>query len=138
MIHFLPKYVNGEPNEAGKLPLWCEGEEYDGLPVDTPITELGRDNTPDSHQTISPMQAHGNEYDPEKALPQVDAERPLKPARSPPTTSILDLIPFLRLFTWVGHKLFRTGHPLKPKKKDAYTEYVESNIPLEIILVLSK
>ena len=73
------------------------------------------------------------------ALPQVEAERRLKPARNPPTTSLLDLIPFLRIFKYVVHKLFRTGHSSKYKpKKQPYIEYVESNIPMEIILVLSK
>lgn len=73
------------------------------------------------------------------ALPQVEAERPLKPARNPPITTLMDLIPLLRFFKFVIHKLFRTGHSSKYKKKNRpYIEYVESNIPLEIILVLSK
>ena len=73
------------------------------------------------------------------ALPQVESERPLRPARNPPTSSIMDLIPLLRFFKYVFHKLFRTGHHGKyKKKKRPYIEYVESNVPLEIILVLSK
>ena len=73
------------------------------------------------------------------ALPQVEAERPLKPARNPPSSSIVNLIPLLRFFKYVIHKLFRTGHSSKYKKKHRpYIEYVESNIPLEVILVLSK
>jgi ion channel-forming bestrophin family protein len=136
LIHFLPQYVNGKANDIEKLPLWCDDEDYDGQPVDTPATELGRDQTPDSSQTFAPARDSG--YDPENALPQVEAQRPLKPARNPPSTSILDLIPLLRFFLWAGHKLFRTGHSSKHKQKDAYVEYVESNIPLEIILILSK
>ena len=73
------------------------------------------------------------------ALPQVEAERPLKPARNPPTCSIVDFIPVLRFFKYAIHKLFRTGHSGRyKKKKRPYIEYVESNVPLEIILVLSK
>ena len=73
------------------------------------------------------------------ALPQVECERPLKPARNPPTSNILDMIPPLRFFKYVIHKLFRTGKSGKyKKKKRAYIDYVESNVPLEIILVLSK
>jgi ion channel-forming bestrophin family protein len=138
LIHFLPQYVNGKPNEIEKLPLWCDDEDYDGQSVNTPATELGRDQTPDSSEKFTAMQARNDGYDPENALPQVQAERPLKPARNPPSTSILDLIPLLRIFPWIGHKLFRKGHAAKHNKKDAYVEYVESNIPLEIILILSK
>ena len=80
-----------------------------------------------------------NNFDPEMALPQVESERPLKPARNPPSVSLVDSIPFLRFFKYVIHKLFRTGHSSEYKKKNQpYIEYVESNIPLEILLVLSK
>ena len=80
-----------------------------------------------------------NSFDPEMALPQVEAERPLKPARNPPVFSFMEIIPLLRFFKYVFHKLFRTGHSSKyKKKKRPYIEYADSNIPLEIILVLSK
>ena len=142
MIHFLPKFANGHPNEFDKLPLWHDDEDYDdGQRVTTPATNLGRDQTPDSIEKFSSRKSsRNNSYDPEKALPQVECERPLKPARNPPVSSILDLIPFLRFCKYVVHKLFRTGHSSKYKKKKsrAYIEYVESNIPFEIILVLSK
>ena len=73
------------------------------------------------------------------ALPQVESERPLKPARNPPASSFFDTIPLLQFFKYVTHKAFRTGHSGKyKKKKRPYIEYVESNVPLEIILVLSK
>lgn len=141
MVHCLPRFANGIPNESEKLPLWREDEDSDDLPVDAPATELGRDQTPDSQEKYTPKKARSttSSYDPEMALPQVDAERPLKPARNPPASTILDAIPLLRFFKYVGHKLFRTGHSGKyKKKKRPYIEYVESNIPLEIILVLSK
>ena len=142
LIHFLPKYANGDPNESDKLPLWHDDEDYNGQSVNTPATELGRlgrEESPDSNEKFSPRQARNNSFDPEMALPQVETERPLKPSRNPPETSLMDLIPLLRFFNYVIHKLFRTGHSSKYKKKiRPYIEYVESNIPLEIIFVLSK
>lgn len=140
MIHFLPKYANGEPNEFEKLPLWCDDDDDDyGLPVDTPSTQLGRDQTPDSLRKFVPIHARNGESDLERALPRVEIERPLKPAKNPPDTSLYDIIPLLRFLKWVGHKLFRTVHPrsAKRRKRDDI-EYVESNIPLEILLILSK
>ena len=68
----------------------------------------------------------------------VESERVLKPARNPPATSILDLIPLLRFFRRVGHELFKLGHHGSQDKRKRSTDYVESNVPLEIILVLSK
>jgi len=138
LIHFLPRFANGHPIESDKLPLWHDDDDDDGQPVNTPATNLGRDQTPDSTEKFSPMKSRNNSYDPEMALPQVECERLLKPARNPPISSILDLIPFLRFCKYVAHKLFRTGQSSKYKKKSRpYIEYVESNIPLEIILVLS-
>ena len=136
LINFLPRFANGNPNESERLPLWHDFDEYDGESVTDPVTELGRDQTPDSNEKYSPKKRRN---DPEMALPQVESERPLKPARNPPTTTLMDTIPLLRFFKFVAHKLFRTGHSSRYKKKSRpYIEYVESNIPLEIILVLSK
>lgn len=144
MICFLPKYANGDPHYTEKLPIWhdADDEEYDGRNINTPATELGRGNTPDTvarEKTLSSsIRSRNNGFDPEKALPQVESERCLKPARDPPTTSMLDLIPILRFFRWVGHELFKLGHHPPPRRRKRLNEYVESNVPLEIILVLSK
>ena len=84
------------------------------------------------------MRARNKGFDPEKALPQVETEHHLKPARNPPKTSLLDLLPLLRFPVWLFHKVFRRSRSSKQKKKGDYVDFVESNIPLEIILVLSK
>jgi len=141
LISFLPKYANGNPHETEKLPIWHDDDDdnSNNRTVGTPATELGRDNTPDSREKIPPsVRSRGNNvFDPEQALPQVESERNLKPARNPPTISILDLIPLLRFLRWLGHKIFRLGPTSRHKKKRPYATYVESNVPLEIILVLS-
>ncbi|KAF5383205.1 hypothetical protein D9615_004939 [Tricholomella constricta] len=79
-------------------------------------------------------------FDPEKVLPEVDSRHPLKPARNPPVASLYDYIPLLRIFKWVVRTLLRRAKPqheidarLKKKKLDQ----VESNVPMEICLVLS-
>lgn len=79
-------------------------------------------------------------FDPEKVLPEIHCDRELKPARMPHGTSIYDLIPLLRFFRWLFHVILkRTRHPsgdtLRQKKNRQVTD---SNVPLEIILVLSK
>jgi len=125
LISFLPKFANGNPNKSEKLPLWHDSEDefFDDQPVSTPATELGRDQIP------------------EMALLQVEAMRPLKPARNPPRTmSLLDFIPFFMFFKSVVHKLFRARRPSKSKYTRSYTHFdseCKNDIPLEIIHVLS-
>ena len=131
LISFLPRYANGEQGpEAEKLPLWQEVDEYQQRKPDEPATELGREQSGTSDRTTS------NKFDPEKAL--LDVERPLKPARNPPEATLLDYIPLLRLFRWISHKITNTARPKRVGKKRGYDDYVESHIPLEIVLVLSK
>jgi len=131
LISFLPRYANGnvEGSEAEKLPLWQEDED-DDRKIDTPATELGRHSSNDTAR---------DDFDPEKALPRVPSERPLKPARNPPETKLHDYIPLFRFFRWIARQVSRRARarPLRRTKKRAYEQYVESHIPLEIILVLS-
>ncbi|KAF8157074.1 UPF0187-domain-containing protein [Crassisporium funariophilum] len=144
LISFLPKFANGNPLDAGeKLPLWHEDDDHhDHRDIDTPATELAREtSSPDSHareKTLGgTMRSRGNDFDPEMALPHIESDRPLKPARNPPEASIFDYIPLLRFFKWLVRKVFRLGESKRRVKRKAYSEYVESNVPLEIILVLS-
>jgi len=134
LISFLPRYANGgeQGPEAEKLPLWQDVDEHQYRKPDEPATELGRERSSTSDRTDS------NVFDPEKALPQVASERPLRPARNPPEASLLDYIPLLRFFRWIGRKITHSARPKRVGKKRAYNEYVESHIPLEIVLVLSK
>ncbi|CAA7268302.1 unnamed protein product [Cyclocybe aegerita] len=134
LISFLPRYANGEKGpDSEKLPLWHDDDEHDHRPVDTPATELGRETSPSSHGT------RHDGFDPEKALPQVASERPLKPARNPPETTLFDYIPLFRLFRWIVRAVSRRARarPARRTKRKAYADVVESHIPLEIILVLS-
>jgi len=133
LISFLPRYANGLTGpESDKLPLWHEDDEPHRH-VDEPVTELGADSSSQNstRRGASPI------GDPEKALPQVASDRPLRPARNPPHASVYDYIPLLRFFKWVGRTLTRKARPRGRGKARRFNEYVESHIPLEIILVLS-
>ncbi|KAF9477338.1 UPF0187-domain-containing protein [Pholiota conissans] len=76
-------------------------------------------------------------YDPESVLPEVESEFVLKPARNPPHVTLMDFIPLLRLFRWIGRGFRRRSLEERKKKRKAYSEIAESHIPLEILLALS-
>lgn len=82
-------------------------------------------------------------FDPEKVLPQVLSERPLKPARNPPKTTLYDFLPFLRIFKPIVNLVTRKNADLDDTARRSllghkkYIAHVESNVPLEITLFLS-
>jgi len=121
--------------DVEKLPLWQDVDGHDYRKPDQPATELGRERSGTYDGTTH---RGSNAFDPEKALPHVASERPLRPARNPPEASLHDYIPLLRFFRWIGRAVTRSARPKRVGKKRAYDDYVESHIPLEIILVLSK
>lgn len=89
-------------------------------------------------------------FDPEQVLPRVESEKELKPARNPPETSIYDYIPLFRFFKWLILIIFRrtaslarmaderqkTGRDALGRKRRMGK--VESNVPMEICLYLSR
>ncbi|KXN86663.1 hypothetical protein AN958_09841 [Leucoagaricus sp. SymC.cos] len=154
LISFLPRYANAHiPHE--KLPLWHTHEGFEEPVKERSATPAGTVPVEDKSDGKSVQswfkagrgrRSRRNSFDPESALPRVQSEQPLKPARNPPETSIGDFIPLFRFFSWIGRK---TMHRAKSKKevKEARRrmrkhghgiDLVESNVPLEIILVLSK
>ena len=136
LISFLPRHANGVNGEL--LPLWREAAG-EGKPVDSPATELGREASEDSSMREEKLKGRkGKHVDLELALPHVYSDRPLLPARNPPVTSAYDYIPLLRLFKWAGRKITGKVRTRQKGKRKVGTDIVESHIPLEIILVLSK
>lgn len=91
---------------------------------------------------------HKKASDPEKALPFVCSERTLQPARNPPDESIFDYLPFLRIFKVMAHRIIR--RPMAPNSATPTTasrsftgkkippELIDSNVPMEITLFLSR
>ncbi len=99
----------------------------------------------------SPRKQRRDSFDPEKALAHVDSEQPLKPARNPPETTVYDYVPLFRFFKWVVLIVFRRTASLarmaaernKKGARDALgrkrkVDEIESNVPIEICLYLSR
>jgi len=77
----------------------------------------------------------GTTFDPECLLPQVESPFPLRPARNPPNSGFLRwLWKTLTLQRWRKNK---PGCNQTKRKRNTYVDNVESQIPLEICLVLS-
>jgi hypothetical protein len=117
--------------------MWDDDDDDSDRPVDMPATELGRGRT-ESNDTL-----RKRDVDPEKGDSKVPSEPFLKPARMPPVQTVSDYIPLIRLFKWIARTVSKRARAKqlasgkKPKRK-VYEDVVESYIPLEIILFLSK
>ncbi|KJA18765.1 hypothetical protein HYPSUDRAFT_44932 [Hypholoma sublateritium FD-334 SS-4] len=166
LISFLPRHANGIPgtiaapdSDSELLPLWqiAETDGFQKLRESyTPQTTGGPRKMTDA--TMVEKVASGSDislqitperngpaltkpcsYDPEAVLPVIESEYVLKPARNPPHASLYDFFPFLRLFRWLWRHL--SGKPrhdnARTRKRKAFSEIAESQIPLEILLVLS-
>jgi hypothetical protein len=137
LISFLPRYANdGGPNDQ-KLPLWDDDFHASNRAIDMPTTELGRVRE-DSEDSM-------RRRDVEKVaeVATTPAEPRLKPARLPPVQTVYDYVPLFRLFRWIARTISRRARAkqlaagIKPKRR-IYEDVVESYIPLEILLFLSK
>ncbi|KAF7356016.1 hypothetical protein MVEN_00931000 [Mycena venus] len=146
LICFLPRYANpeGPATPADMLPLW-QASEDDAYPLHTAVLPTSQHSLSDSHDaSFSSTGKEGNSssklrraktFDPEAALADVQAHRPLRPARSPPDAGFLDYFPVFRIFAWMfstcSRRLRRKAH----KKRKG--PLAESNVPLEITIYLS-
>ena len=94
--------------------------------------------------------ARAKSFDPEMALPMLPSERPLQPARNPPSASLYDYFGFLYIFKPLITPFSRrlravTGHP-EPQPaaargrtltgKRIKPQAADSNVPVEIALFL--
>ncbi|KAF8908606.1 Bestrophin, RFP-TM, chloride channel-domain-containing protein [Gymnopilus junonius] len=130
LISFLPRHTNSPSGKEDELlPLWHEVDDGHHH-INDPVAQYNADTT----STGSTRRPSGSSSDPEKALP---FNPMLKPARNPPPTSFFDFFPILKIFRWIEHVLTRKPRPKGRGKKRRLYEYVESHIPLEIVLVLS-
>ncbi|TEB32551.1 UPF0187-domain-containing protein [Coprinellus micaceus] len=124
-VAFLPKYATGTRRAADILPVWH--------------VQAGRRLTPAALKRRDTLLGLV-----ESPVP------PLKPATLPPHKTIYDYLPILRLPRWTMKKAVEKAHllskedddedirQLRPKKKRiAYSDVVESTVPLEIYLYLS-
>jgi ion channel-forming bestrophin family protein len=79
-------------------------------------------------------------YDPEKALPIVSSDKPLRPSRDPPPVTVYDYFPPLRLFKPIvrlirPHRAKEAHRTLLGRKRPIAP--VDNNVALEILLFLS-
>ncbi|KAF8655185.1 hypothetical protein AX16_003217 [Volvariella volvacea WC 439] len=171
LISALPRYAaQGHTEAANLLPLWqaSEDAEYpynpqvyqeqatlrrgESMSSDTSLDQEkqqalagSRTETATSGtwtNMFGPRGAKKKKFDPEQALPDVFAHRPLRPARDPPETTIGDYFPFIRFFRWVGRMIMlRTKSDWQRRREEKKLKKLEdmcqSNVPLEIVLFLS-
>lgn len=113
--------------DADQLPLWYQSLSHPPPPFKKrPITRA-------------------KTFEPEKVLPTLNSDVPLRPARNPPKTSVWDFLPFLIPFRWVAKVLSRrvrnaivdSGEERSLSGKVRKPVKVESNVPLEITLFIS-
>ncbi|KAF8067906.1 Bestrophin, RFP-TM, chloride channel-domain-containing protein [Lyophyllum atratum] len=128
--------IGHHPQRTASLPTHSRGDTL----IDDNKSETSWFRSITKNGSSSARPSRRNTFDPEKVLPEVDSHHPLKPARNPPEASMYDYIPLLRFFKWIGRTLTRRAKPahevearLRKKKMDQ----VESNVPLEVCLVLS-
>lgn len=133
------------------LPLWDGSVDENSV-----FNNLGSTSAPKSSQsTISLDGTNGEKselgtvprkasskrqkiFDPERVLPVVASDQPLRPARMPPKTTFWDFFGFLRFLRPVV-RLVRglTTNDLTASGRKRKEMGVDSNIPLEITLYLS-
>ena len=137
--------TEGHPHTPEKLPLWqldgeqpFNDEEKQKENQFSSTDEKNTDTASDQGWFSRNRSGKQRKFDPESVLPYVDSEQTLKPARMPPPTSVYDYIPLLRFFKWAVRAILRKAHPgeQRRRKKKAFSEIVESGVPLEISLIL--
>ena len=169
LISFLPRFSThaDHASEEDMLPLWKASEmdhaTHKHIRSETlssnkilrtnssplPQTSEDGEQTEKGSWFGSKRMKRSKTFDPEMALPVMPSERPLLPARSPPTTSLYDYFGFLRVFKPIIKPFSRrfrqattqpeptsargrtfTGKKIKP-------ELADSNVPVEIALFLN-
>jgi putative membrane protein len=137
--------TEGHPYTPEKLPLWqldaeqpFNGEEKQKENHGKQFSATDTDTSSDQGWFSRNRSGKQRKFDPESVLPYVDSEQTLKPARMPPPVTVYDYIPLLRFFKWAVHTVLRKAQPgmQKRRKKNPFSELVESNVPLEISLIL--
>ncbi|KAF8590756.1 UPF0187-domain-containing protein [Ramaria rubella] len=150
LVSFLPRHhihPTSEPTVHDILPIWSEHEKLSQSPRGSPTP------TPSLTLTSKKHKYRNDSFDPEKALPRVNSDVPLRGARNPPKPTVYDYVPLLLIFKpifsgpkWVYRRLFKrredysldpeaiSGRSLTGKKRPPPP--IDSNVPLEITLFL--
>lgn len=167
LLSFLPRYGSANPSAHGDddvLPLWHASEE-DSCKLDhstsyhearpAPVTNhtqatlvgsQSEKSMKNSYPSLSKKKNRAALNDPEMGyLPSVYVHRPLRPARNEPEYGLLDYLPFLRFFRWLGGGVVNraqdaaafvgvAGRSSLGKKRKIPLQ--DSNVPVEICMYL--
>ncbi|KAG6877902.1 hypothetical protein C0992_009095 [Termitomyces sp. T32_za158] len=146
-VHKNRNITHSNPRSAADTPNHHHPQRTESLPTHSRNNSLVEDNKSQKswfrsfkRNSNGQSRSRRNSFDPEKVLPEVDSHHPLKPPRNPPPTSLYDYIPLLRFFVWCGRVLRNkklTEEEMEERLKRKKLDQVESNVPLEICLVLS-
>ncbi|KZV93122.1 UPF0187-domain-containing protein [Exidia glandulosa HHB12029] len=139
LVSFLPRYAHHTGvSRSDNLPVW---DTY-GMHMEAATPESSRANS----RSASPNHSRKNSnFDPEKALPTLAAQYELRPARSPPKTTIYDVLPLavlfkpiVSLFTWIFlRRAYSADKDLTFSGKRRKPAHVDSNVPMELNLFLN-
>ena len=158
LIAFLPRYaypvVGTDANDL--LPLWQASHDHTVAPLNrvdtrTPSRTTSLDDVDKRTWTSSYRPRRLDEFDPEKVLPVVYSDHPLRPSRMTPHTGFFDYFPVFR----PAKRILRLFQPKRVENYE-YQEFIEpysnqrrgylrrkkvepmdSNVPLQIILYLA-
>lgn len=171
LISFLPRWSTSAEiaREEDMLPLWKASEmdhsvhkvlreatQSSGFgtpprsntspaPGTDEITEKEMIDTQHWVNSIGKRSKRAKTFDPERALAVLPSEQPLQPARNPPTTSLYDYFPFLRILKKAVKPFTRHHRVPEPTSARARTitgkkirpEAADSNVPVQIALYLT-
>ena len=158
LIAFLPRYAYASDGTDANdlLPMWQASHNKNVAPlkrVETRTSSLmtSLDDVDKSTWSMSHWPRGHHEFDPERVLPVVYTDHPLRSSRLPPATGFFDYFPILRPIKRI-RKLFK-GREVQHHEGDRFIQspsdqwgYIgrkmkdsslDSNVPLEIMLYIS-
>ena len=145
LISFLPRHAvhsSSEPTAHDVLPMWTSHAKLSQSARATPTR-----TSPSSTLASKKHKSRNDTFDPEKALPRVNSEVPLRGARNPPHPTIFNYFPpliFIKPFilgpVWLYRRMFKKIETYTLEPEDMYGNealpQLDSNVPLEITLFL--
>ena len=158
LIAFLPRYAYASDGTdvSDLLPLWQASHDEKVAPLKraearttsctTSLNDVDKGTWPTSYRPRG-----CNEFDPEKVLPVVYTDHPLRPSRQPPETGFFDYFPILRPIKRIP-KMFKPKNVEDPEGERFIEspssggrnyigrkrkEPIDSNVPLQIMLYIS-
>lgn len=157
LIAFLPRYAYASDGTDANdlLPLWQASHNKNVAPLKRVLTRTSSimtslEDVDERTWSISYRPRGYHEFYPEKVLPVVYTDHPLRPSRLPPTTGFFDYFPILRpikrILRYFRPKRVETDEDetfIESRSRDwdylvrQRAEPVESNVPLQLMLYIN-